>query len=125
MPKTTLFAIIAASMLTPALAAKLGTHSADYLMPGCRDFVTHSSGSGGALSSNPFLEGACAGTIHALLAVGDFIGVCQPEGVTVEQAIRVVIQYIDAEPALMHEGFDALAILALRKAWPCQQKQQN
>jgi Rap1a immunity proteins len=42
-----------------------------------------------------------------------------PDGVTREQAVRVVIAYIDAQPAWMHENFGVLALEALREAWPC------
>ncbi len=38
---------------------------------------------------------------------------------TVGQEVRVVVAYIDARPARMHEPFIALALEALQKAWPC------
>jgi hypothetical protein len=55
------------------------------------------------------------------MGLGRFgLGVCNPPEVTTEQGIRVVVQYIDAQPARLHEDFRLLAIEALRKAWPCQ-----
>jgi hypothetical protein len=42
-----------------------------------------------------------------------------PDGVTTGQEVRVVIAYIDARPARMHEDFRSLALEALRAAWPC------
>jgi Rap1a immunity proteins len=42
-----------------------------------------------------------------------------PKGVTPTQQIRVVIAYIEARLAQMHELFDWLAFEALRDAWPC------
>jgi Rap1a immunity proteins len=44
---------------------------------------------------------------------------CPPKGVTSGQALRVVVTYIDAIPARMHENFKYLAVEALRAAWPC------
>jgi len=38
---------------------------------------------------------------------------------TVGQEVRVVVAYIDARPARMHEPFIALALESLQKAWPC------
>jgi hypothetical protein len=42
-----------------------------------------------------------------------------PDKVTINQASRVVIAYIEARPARMHEPFNELALEALRDAWPC------
>ena len=41
-----------------------------------------------------------------------------PREVTDEQIVRVVVQYIDSQPARLHEDFVVLAIEALRKTWP-------
>jgi hypothetical protein len=47
-----------------------------------------------------------------------FLGKCAavPTGVTYEQAIRVVVRYIDQRPQRMHERFEALAIEAIYDA---------
>jgi hypothetical protein len=42
-----------------------------------------------------------------------------PAGVLGGQAVKVVVAYIDARPARMHERFDRLALEAFRAAWPC------
>jgi Rap1a immunity proteins len=44
---------------------------------------------------------------------------CRPAGVTIAQEVRVVVVYIDARPARMHEPFKMLVVEALRAAWPC------
>ena len=41
-----------------------------------------------------------------------------PLGVTREQAVGVVVQYIDGQPARMNENFVPLAIEALQATWP-------
>jgi hypothetical protein len=33
--------------------------------------------------------------------------------------VRVVVAYIEARPARVHEDFRNLALEALREAWPC------
>jgi hypothetical protein len=104
-------AITAALMLTPAVAQP-DINSANYRMQGCRDFVNQSSGD--------FDAGICVGIMNALIFVGIPLGICKPTQATIGEAIRVVVQYIDARPARLHEDFDMLAIEALRKAWPCQ-----
>jgi hypothetical protein len=64
-----------------------------------------------------------------LLACKRFIGeggqasdaVCWdvPDETTTEHRVRVVVGYIEADPARMHEPMPRLAIEALRDAWPC------
>jgi hypothetical protein len=39
--------------------------------------------------------------------------------VTINQAVRVVIAYIEARPDRMYEDFTDLALEALQAAWPC------
>jgi len=39
--------------------------------------------------------------------------------ITPEQAIKVVMKYIEERPEEMHKSFGALATAALIKAWPC------
>jgi hypothetical protein len=39
--------------------------------------------------------------------------------VTNDQAVAVVIKYIEARPERMHEPFGMLALEALTAAWPC------
>jgi len=113
-------AIIAASMLAPAIAADPDINSANYLMPGCKALVAlANSGRTADLAGS----GVCVGTINTLrtLSVAGLLhSVCIPQHATNGQVARVVVQYIDAQPARWHENFIALAIEALDKAWPCQ-----
>ena len=39
--------------------------------------------------------------------------------VTLGQMVRVIVAYIDARPARVHEDFRLLALEALVDAWPC------
>ena len=102
-------AFIAALMLSGGPALAEDVNSANYMMPGCRALLdTPGNGSMAAL---------CAGIISGL-AYRD-IDSCPPTGVTGRQMERVVVQYIDAHPARMHEDFRELALEAMKAAWPC------
>jgi hypothetical protein len=128
---------ITASLFGAALALTVTTagaekdiHNANHAIPSCRDFVNRAN-----LGSS-FEQGHCLGTIEGIAYMGvnlteyrfsnDRLPLwarlhCMdvPDGVTGEQLVRVVVAYIDARPARMHELFDVLVIQALREAWPC------
>jgi hypothetical protein len=114
--------------VTAASAAEY-TESANYWLPYCHSF----------LSMHPpglFSEGICSGTVSGIVFMGaglsqskqalpedvrkEFCIELPPSGViTRGQEVRVVISYIEARPARMHESFHDLALEALRTAWPC------
>jgi Rap1a immunity proteins len=99
---------------TMAGAAEKDMSSANFTMRGCRDFLRP------ALPTNAieaFDAGNCAGIVEGINFVDE--STCMPKGVTAEQSVRVVVAYIDARPARMHESFKSLALEALRAAWPC------
>ncbi len=80
--------------------------SANFIIPGCRAFI------GPALR-----HGRCSGIVEGLVFAGK--GVCAPRGSTIGQAVSIVVQYIDNRPGRQHEKFIALALEALKSAWPC------
>ena len=87
--------------------------SANYVMPGCRELV-------GGGQRELGLQGLCQGIVGVMFNFWrSQLGICFPDGTNVEQAIRVVIRYIDRQPERMHEEFFQLAIEALQQAWPC------
>jgi Ssp1 endopeptidase immunity protein Rap1a len=94
--------------------------SADYIMPGCRDaasLVTFSNV--GESEQQASLMGLCAGIVVGLSFIGQPFGICVPSGTTAQQATSVVVQYIDGQPARIHEDFNPVAVEALRANWPC------
>ena len=94
--------------------------SADYVMPGCRDaasLITFSNA--GKSEEQVSLMSFCAGIVVGLSFMGQPYGICVPAGTTSEQATGVVVQYIDGQPARVHEDFNHLAVEALRATWPC------
>jgi hypothetical protein len=84
-------------------------------MEGCRGLIKESPGD--------FRQGVCSGEVGALVAVGQGLPgnnrFCFPAGSTRGQAVRIVVAYIDQNPARLHELFATLAIEALHRAWPC------
>jgi hypothetical protein len=68
--------------------------------------------------------GVCAGKVSALLNVADMFEpkfrFCKPEGVTVGQAIQVILKRLEGNPEVWHQLFDTLALAVFVDVWPCQ-----
>jgi hypothetical protein len=47
---------------------------------------------------------------------------CLPDGVTPNQAVRVIVKWLEDHPARLHETAVILALDALRDGFPCPQK---
>jgi hypothetical protein len=86
--------------------------SANAVMPGCRSLISET----GPIN---YETGKCGGVVAGLIDMGGLSAFCPPSGVTYEQAARVIVRFIDANPARMNERFTRLAVEALAKAWPC------
>jgi hypothetical protein len=95
--------VIAALMLNGgiALAAEDDPHSANFIMPGCREVLAGKSN---------WTVGLCDGLIAGLIYANR--NICVPNGVTHGQRVRVVVRYIDNQPARLHEDFRELALEA-------------
>lgn len=107
-----MYRLLAIAIMTAAVTLMSGgrvlaeaNNSANSIMPGCRQTASH------------FERGYCLGVLSGLAAVPNVF--CQPDGATAGQKRSVVIAYIDARPARLHEDFRALALEALKAAWPC------
>jgi hypothetical protein len=92
--------------------------SAMFRLPGCRSYINQDN----ALRYD-FSGGVCSGIVEALMSIGAPLGICRPPESTVDQGIRLVIQYASSQPTRLNEDFNALATEALRKAWPCSASQ--
>lgn len=106
------FVLIAAALMLSGGSAFADTTSANATMPGCREVLVPDS------RKDAWGQPYCVGVIDGLAMVRD--NSCTPPDVTTNQVIRVVVQYIDARPARMHEDFRKLALEATKAAWPCQ-----
>jgi hypothetical protein len=94
--------------------------SADYVMPSCRDAASLITFSNVEESEEQVsLMSFCAGIVVGLSFMGQPYGICVPAGTTSRQATSVVVQYIDGQPARVHEDFNHFAVEALRANWPC------
>jgi Rap1a immunity proteins len=94
--------------------------SADYVMPGCRDVASLIAFSNaGDSEEQASLMGFCAGIVVGLSFMGQPYGICVPAGTTSQQVTSIVVQYIDGQPARIHDDFNRFAVEALRANWPC------
>jgi len=84
-------------------------------MPGCRGWLDNNKPT--PRPTEALDEGICVGMIQGLAYAAPRI--CPPDVYTTGQALRVVVLYIEGKPARLHEDFMALALEALRAAWPC------
>ena len=54
--------------------------------------------------------------------VSKFKTICLPDGVTDDQTIRVVVKYLNENPANLHTTAAALVMVALKEAFPCKKE---
>jgi Rap1a immunity proteins len=101
------FIVVAVLSAYPAFAQK-DIYSADYIMPGCRDFIR-------AGTDNAHLRGYCVDLVIGLAKDAYAPRICLPREATDEQIVSVIVQFIDSQPARLHEDFVVLATEALRK----------
>ena len=110
MKRPRLIAAVIISLTGPANAQSSDVNSANAVMPGCEAVGTSQQGFG---------AGYCVGIINALMNIAPIFRACPPVGVSAGQSLRVVIAFINQNPARMHEPFEVLVIEAFRNAWPC------
>jgi hypothetical protein len=95
-------------MLCLGSASATDFPSANEMLPGCRAYV---NGATDSQQTEP-----CVGVVNG--EIYDPVA-CKPEGVTADQIIRVVVQYMDSRPARLNEDFYDFMLEAVRKTWPC------
>jgi Rap1a immunity proteins len=118
----------ALALTVTAGAAAEDMNSANYLLPACQELIV---GKQVSPTMTSFERGICSGTLRGIIFMGTGLRrpvsddvrltfcIDHPDNGTPEQALRIVVSYIEARPARMHEPFVALALEALRAAWPC------
>jgi len=95
-------------------AAEDNIESAKNMVPGCRGWLERTK------EASPLglvLQGLCVGLVKGVGYKKP--GICIPPNSTNREALRIVVQYIDARPTRQQESFLALALEALRAQWPC------
>ena len=110
-------------IISPAALAQRPIESAKEILPGCRAFLVIAQGSTAVDELGQIRGGVCAGKISALLNVAPVLEpgfrFCRPEGVTVRQAIEVVLKRLEGNPELWNQLFDELALRVFVETWPC------
>jgi hypothetical protein len=127
-----LAAVIALAAMAQATTPTASEHSANNILPGCRFLVAPKPAT---ITSdvNGWSVGLCSGTIDGILTVAvqqrvamvarygkaENVPFCSPPTATRDEAIRVVVRYLDEHSDLKMEEFGSVALEALKKAWPC------
>ncbi len=65
---------------------------------------------------------ACRSLVRSVLDMASLarsLGVCSPDEVTVIQAVRVVVSYLNAHPEELYQRDTTLTLRALQRAFPC------
>jgi hypothetical protein len=108
-------AVLASGNFYP-VSAQEDVRSANWVLPGCRSLL---AGIGG--DDLDFRAGVCAGVVGTFrdLGSGAVPPYCIPEVVATGQVVRIVVDFIERNPARMNEWFGVLVLEALRGAWPC------
>ena len=101
---------VAFFLIPCAAIAEDDIDSGTYVLRGCRSFIS-------AGRDDYLAQGICMGAVKAIIRTNP--RVCRPKILTTDQAIRVIIAYIDSRPVRRHENFYGLAIEAMEHAWPC------
>src|SRR5215203_1325720 len=97
-------ALICATILSANVTAEEQA-TANVLIQGCR-----APTSADLVITLP-AEGECRGVVSTLLHFGTTrLSICAPQGTTVEQARRVVIDYFDQQPQSRHLDFRDIAL---------------
>jgi Rap1a immunity proteins len=112
--------------ITSVAKAQVDKDSANDLLPGCKYFLNEGPrGFEDAYLRCPITVGSLLGTAKSEQCFGALLGsrkpldVDVPYGVRTDQAMTVVVRYVEARPQRWHEPFKDLAIEALHHAWPC------
>lgn len=96
---------------TTANAATWGTKGSDMWGACARALLSDET------AANSFNSGLCHGTVNAIIFTKEDI--CMAEGVSRQQATRVVVRYFETHPEQLHRDGVILVHVALREAWPC------
>jgi hypothetical protein len=133
MTKSGLLFGVALALTVTAAAEEEDEDSANNILPGCRTLLNlRSPADRTPTSQGDAIRAAwCAGIVDGISFMGLSVspssdpmvhyGYCinVPDEATLAQKVRVVVAYIEARPARMHQDFRRLAVEALRTAWPC------
>jgi hypothetical protein len=108
---------VALSVATESAAQETIT-SVGFMLPHCKLALN------GKSKRVKWYEPVCYGEIDALAFVGTLLNsddrFCMPVVVAREEALRVVVRYLEAHPEAKNENFKIIALAAMKAEWPCQ-----
>jgi len=97
------------------LDRQASARSARAVMVGCETLLA-----GKDFESNDYWRSGCGSEVLEVWNTGGSLKmICSPHGVTLIEAVRVVVDFISARPERMDERFSTLALEALHNTWPC------
>ncbi|SEE86365.1 hypothetical protein SAMN05444161_7513 [Rhizobiales bacterium GAS191] len=106
-------------LVAPMSAMAKDTHSANYLLEGCRVVANGGTPTNGLM----FQATMCMGELQAIKffasSINSSLRACPPREADVFQVAKVVVAYLDKNPARLHDVFLGLAYTAVAEAWPC------
>lgn len=80
----------------------------------------------GGQKGSKLARGACIGNVDAIIALGKTLpgpagrgAICAPEAANRNQAIQIVVTYLEKTPQAPQAKFVPAAVAALSQAWPC------
>jgi hypothetical protein len=115
--------ILATAWLVLILAGQCRATSGNELLEECQLYQRASVDDPKLTRLELLKAGKCRGTVDGIVFTGQLLfesyRFCAPEGVTMDQAVRVLIKFLDAHPELTHMSGEAVAITAFHDAWLC------
>ena len=110
-------AAMLAGVLTATTTVRADSDFASEMLPICKAVFTDEARRAGeaAIKST-----ACLGQVFGIASTLIYLEfVCTPQGIKSNEALRVVLKYLDDHPERLHESFTVLAIEGLISEWPC------
>jgi hypothetical protein len=66
-----------------------------------------------------FLGGVCFGMVAGLVWASQRFDICAIEGITTNQAIAIIVRFLNDHPEMQQENAEALIVQALQFEFPC------
>jgi len=97
-------------------SAQVNQSTVAFMLPHCKVGLNQNSGPN-------WYEPVCYGIVDGIAFMGSFLAsdakFCMPKDVTTEQAMTVVVRFLETRPEARNENFKIMALVAMKNAWPC------
>lgn len=112
-----LLCVAIAFLVTSSIGAltQENSYSGGQMLEGCELWFS----SGRRAEKTLIMSGMCMGVVATVVAYKDKASFCMPEGSDYVQGLRVLLKYLNDNPAELHEELYVLVERAFGKAWPC------